>query len=219
MYLQVRVFIIVYVGKLMAKPKSRSLNAKRRQRRRQKQAKRATKLSKHEQMQKVIGNEQDSLTEDQINTETDNTIGSTSTSVNSSSCEPSEVSKKMCSTPSRIDSSNNLIESSVRDQNLPQMQADFIRMKAAEDVKEVFHRVSNLSTSKKCAKLEAIILEKTETLHFHTHKIQKQKEEITKLKEECRQRINSVRGFWQDRIFNEHSRAGKIIKKACKRQI
>ena len=94
------------------------------------------------------------------------------------------------------------------------MQSDLIRIHAAENIQEIFQDISHLSVNKKCTKLGEILCDTNETLHFYSHKIKEQKKQIRKLKEECQQKINSVRGFWQDKIFNEHSRAGKVVKKA-----
>ena len=103
---------------------------------------------------------------------------------------------------------NSSFSESFTDQNLSLMQSELIKMNAVEDVKELIQGLS------KEEKLEQALLERTESLHFCSHKLQQQKKEIEKIKAECQQKIVSVREFWRDKIFNESSRAGRIVKRA-----
>ena len=55
------------------------------------------------------------------------------------------------------------------------VQSDLIRIRAAEDIQEIFQDISPLSVNKKCAKLVEILCDTNETLHFYSHKIKEQK--------------------------------------------
>ena len=36
---------------------------------------------------------------------------------------------------------------------------------------------------------------------------------------ECERKVESIRSFWQDKIYEEHTRSGKILKRAMQKQL
>lgn len=95
------------------------------------------------------------------------------------------------------------------------LQAGLIQMNAASDVSHTVEGISHLSSRKQCSKLVEELSKKTEALYFYVHKTEQQKRDIKMMRHECKERIEGIRTFWQDKIYNEHSRGGKLIKRAC----
>ena len=56
--------------------------------------------------------------------------------------------------------------------------------------------------------MHRLFFDRTEAAAYFRDKCVKQEEEL----EEIQDFDTNVRGFWRDQIYNEHSRAGKLLK-------
>lgn len=62
--------------------------------------------------------------------------------------------------------------------------------------------------------LKKMFLSRTQTLHKYREKIDSLQLKINEMSREYKEKIEGVRSFWRDAIFNEHCRSGTILKAA-----
>ena len=64
-----------------------------------------------------------------------------------------------------------------------------------------------------CDRLEELFQGRTEIMHYYREKVDSFEEEADLIKE-CKQKNNAVTVLWRDKIYNEQSRAGRILEMA-----
>ena len=204
----------------------RSAEAKRKQRRKQKQQKRGVK--RLNRMGDHYKHEADAtpghgLCEPPSCRVTESTPNSSPESgldfavgINSLDIDPTSTQESCSSSNSgRAFGQKPVLPDSNSQCELEPLQAGLIRMNAASNVSHTIEGISHLSSRKKCSKLVEELSKKTEALYFYVHKTEQQKRDIKSMRQECKRKIEGIRTFWQNEIYNEHSRGGMLIKRAC----
>ena len=80
---------------------------------------------------------------------------------------------------------------------------------------KMLDKVRMMPVLERCDKLADIVSKTSQETFHYKQKSKLQQQEMQKLEEECVRKVAAVRYFWRDKIFNESSRSGKIVKKAC----
>lgn len=72
--------------------------------------------------------------------------------------------------------------------------------------------VQSLPLKEQVIELHRLFFDRTEAAAYFRDKSVKQDEEIEEMQLDFAARMKKVREFWKDKIYNEHSRAGKLLK-------
>ena len=78
--------------------------------------------------------------------------------------------------------------------------------------------IQTLPMKEQVVELHRLFFDRTKAATYFRDKCVKQEEEIDELKLEYDERLKQVRCFWRDRIYNEHSRAGKLVKHSMQKK-
>lgn len=81
-----------------------------------------------------------------------------------------------------------------------------------EEDQEKLRFVKSLPPNEQVIELRGLFLERTEAAAYFRDKSVKQEEEIEEMYLDFDTRLKEVRHFWRDKIYKEHSRAGKLLK-------
>ena len=83
-----------------------------------------------------------------------------------------------------------------------------------EDDQKKLRYVRSLPLKEQVIELRSLFLDRTEAATYFRDKCVKQEEEMEELQLDFDARIKEVRHFWRDKIYNEHCRAGKLLKRS-----
>jgi hypothetical protein len=81
-----------------------------------------------------------------------------------------------------------------------------------EDDQAKLQFIQSLPLKEQVIELYRLFFDRTEAAAYFRDKSVKQEEEIEEIQIDFAARMKKVREFWRDKIYHEHSRAGKLLK-------
>lgn len=182
-------------------PKGKSVSAKRKQRRMQ-------KARKRDKYVEVSSSSQES-NECQLFTEKINQITSSECAKSSDSPPKPQAST---TTANEVD----LSMSRESDEHSAIDKDSMTYLRTSFRTTDIFNSIGHLPPREKNKKLEEWFIQRSDTLHFYKEQVRTLKTEMKQQKQESKRTVKEVRDFWKNKVFNEHSRAGQILKKSGK---
>lgn len=83
-----------------------------------------------------------------------------------------------------------------------------------EQDRELLSRLKQRPILEQCEALEELFKGRTETMHYYRDKVDEQQREMDDMLKDYKRKVRDVTTMWRDKIYNEHTRAGKIFKNA-----
>lgn len=83
---------------------------------------------------------------------------------------------------------------------------------------DMLDEIRKRSLNYQCQKLKHLFLERTKVLHRCREQVDDLQVEKEVMSRECDRRVKEVRKFWREKIYNENSRSGKILKAALQKK-
>ena len=75
-------------------------------------------------------------------------------------------------------------------------------------------RIKKQSLQDQCQSLQELFQQRTESMHYYKEKVDQCQQEKNSIMNECRRKVREIRSFWRDKLYNENSRSGSILKNA-----